>query len=167
MRGRTGQFAGAGATLTPVRTSRARRRRVKVSHLFKGGIGGSAPKVLVAQQAQENRKIVLWTVFRKKPSPGAASSMARRFPPSFPGTPPKAWPPWYKRRRGAECAAGSCPLSRLAASSPEGRAKPRLPLWGALVPSGHRSALDRAGRRECPHRGRRGQVASGPLPWAV
>ena len=33
-------------------------------------------------------------------------------------------------------------------SSPEGRAKSRLPLWGALVPSGHRSALDRAGRRE-------------------
>ena len=36
------------------------------------------------------------------------------------------------------------------ASSPKGRAKSRLPLWGALVPSGHRSALDRAGRRECP-----------------
>ena len=34
-------------------------------------------------------------------------------------------------------------------SSPEGGAKSRLPLWGALVPSGHRSALDRAGRREC------------------
>ena len=30
------------------------------------------------------------------------------------------------------------------------KAKSRLPLWGALVPSGHRSALDRAGRRECP-----------------
>ena len=29
------------------------------------------------------------------------------------------------------------------------KAKSRLPLWGALVPSGHRSALDRAGRREC------------------
>ena len=28
------------------------------------------------------------------------------------------------------------------------KAKSRLPLWGALVPSGHRSALDRAGRRE-------------------
>ena len=33
-------------------------------------------------------------------------------------------------------------------SSLEGRAKSRPPLWGALVPSGHRSALDRAGRRE-------------------
>ena len=33
-------------------------------------------------------------------------------------------------------------------SSPEGGAKSRLPLWGALVPGGHRSALDRAGRRE-------------------
>ena len=33
-------------------------------------------------------------------------------------------------------------------SSPEGGAKSRLPPWGALVPSGHRSALDRAGRRE-------------------
>ena len=30
------------------------------------------------------------------------------------------------------------------------KAKSRLPLRGALVPSGHRSALDRAGRRECP-----------------
>ena len=30
------------------------------------------------------------------------------------------------------------------------KAKSRLPLWGALVPSGHRSALDRGGRRECP-----------------
>ena len=38
-------------------------------------------------------------------------------------------------------------------SSPEGRAKSRLPLWGALVPSGHRSALDRAGRRECHAKG--------------
>ena len=28
------------------------------------------------------------------------------------------------------------------------KAKSRLPLRGALVPSGHRSALDRAGRRE-------------------
>ena len=28
------------------------------------------------------------------------------------------------------------------------KAKSRLPLWGARVPSGHRSALDRAGRRE-------------------
>ena len=45
------------------------------------------------------------------------------------------------------------------ASSPKGGAKSRLPLWGALVPSGHRSALDRAGRRECPRRGRRGQPA--------
>ena len=29
------------------------------------------------------------------------------------------------------------------------KAKPRLPLWGALVPSGHRSSLYRAGRRDC------------------
>ena len=42
---------------------------------------------------------------------------------------------------------GNVPPGR---SGPEGRAKSRLPLWGALVPSGHRSALDRAGRRECP-----------------
>ena len=40
---------------------------------------------------------------------------------------------------------GNVPPGR---SGPEERAKPRLPLWGALVPSGHRSALDRAGRRE-------------------
>ena len=42
---------------------------------------------------------------------------------------------------------GNVPPGR---SGPEGRAKPRLPLWGALVPGGHRPALDRAGRRECP-----------------
>ena len=45
--------------------------------------------------------------------------------------------------------AGSLPSqSPNGASSPKGGAKSRLPLWGALVPSGHRSALDRAGRRE-------------------
>ena len=37
--------------------------------------------------------------------------------------------------------------SRCAAESLQ-KAKSRLPPWGALVPSGHRSALDRAGRRE-------------------
>ena len=42
---------------------------------------------------------------------------------------------------------------RSRASSPKGGAKSRLPLWGALVPSGHRSALDRAGRRECHAKG--------------
>ena len=44
------------------------------------------------------------------------------------------------------------------------KAKSRLPLWGALVPSGHRSALDRAGRRECPPReGGEGSVR--PPSW--
>ena len=60
---------------------------------------------------------------------------------------------------------GSCPLSHgcRRASSPEGRAKSRLPLWGALVPSGHRSALDRAGRRECPPvGGGEGKVLAAP-----
>ena len=58
-----------------------------------------------------------------------------------------------------------CPLSHgcRRASSPKGGAKSRLPLWGALVPSGHRSALDRAGRRECPRRGRRGLLQQ-PTP---
>ena len=68
----------------------------------------------------------------------------------------------------------ACPLSRLAATAPPRgepsmcatkslrKAKSRLPLWGALVPSGHRSALDRAGRRECPRRGRRGPTPSCP-----
>ena len=47
-------------------------------------------------------------------------------------------------------------------SSPRGGAKSRLPLWGALVPSGHRSALDRAGRRECPPKeGGEGNCATG------
>ena len=117
-----------------------------------------------------------------------ASSMPRRFPPSFPVTPPKACAAlWYKRRRGDTELCGAlagCPLSRLAATAsrlpprvlsasgrrpaptdaaaetgrwatshrdvaaPKGGAKSRLPLWGALVPGGHRSALDRAGRRE-------------------
>ena len=40
-------------------------------------------------------------------------------------------------------ALAGCPLSHgcRRASSPRGGAKSRLPLWGALVPSGHRSAL--------------------------
>ena len=33
------------------------------------------------------------------------------------------------------------------------KTKSRLPLRGALVPSGHRSALDQAGRRECHAKG--------------
>ena len=49
------------------------------------------------------------------------------------------------RRGSGDRPLGNVPPGR---SGPEGRAKSRLPLWGALVPSGHRSALDRAGRRE-------------------
>ena len=63
-------------------------------------------------------------------------------------------------RMGCVEALAGCPLSRLTATAPPKgepsmcatkslrKAKSRLPLWGALVPSGHRSALDRAGRRE-------------------
>ena len=71
-----------------------------------------------------------------------ASSMPRRFPPSFPVTPPKACAAlWYKRRRGDTELCGAlagCPLSRLAATAlPKG--EPSLaspfgggaPLWGA------------------------------------
>ena len=85
------------------------------------------------------------------------------------------------RRASVSAAAsvGRWATSHRDVAAPEGGAKSRLPLWGALVPSGHRSALDRAGRRECPRRGRRGQPASGAhvrwpldeherseLPWA-
>ena len=55
--------------------------------------------------------------------------------------------PITDRRGSGDRPLGNVPPGR---SGPEGRAKSRLPLWGALVPSGHRSALDRAGRRECP-----------------
>ena len=41
------------------------------------------------------------------------------------------------------------------------KAKSRLPPWGALVPSGHRSALDRAGRRECHAKGMTERAKSG------
>ena len=57
---------------------------------------------------------------------------------------------------GGNCvrAAGKLPSqSPSGDSSPEGGAKSRLPLWGALVPSGHRSAFDRASRRECHAKG--------------
>ena len=74
-----------------------------------------------------------------------------------------------------------CPLSHgcRRASSPKGGAKSRLPLWGALVPSGHQrlvsaaasvgdgrsplGCITRAGRRECPRRGRRGLLQQ-PTP---
>ena len=58
---------------------------------------------------------------------------------------------------------GNVPPGR---SGPEGRAKSRLPLWGALVPSGHRSALDRAGRRECHAKGMTERAPCGHLPGA-
>ena len=48
----------------------------------------------------------------------------------------------------AAASVGRWATSHRDVAAPEGRAKSRLPLWGALVPSGHRSALDRAGRRE-------------------
>ena len=58
---------------------------------------------------------------RRQPRPLMASSMPRRFPPSFPVTPPQACAAlWYKRRRGDTelCGAlASCPLSRLAATA--------------------------------------------------
>ena len=44
------------------------------------------------------------------------------------------------------------------------KAKSRLPLWGALVPSGHRSALDRAGRRECHAFGMTERASAGSPP---
>ena len=47
------------------------------------------------------------------------------------------------------------------------KAKSRLPLRGALVPSGHRSALDRAGRRECPPVGGGEGKASPPRTCAI
>ena len=52
---------------------------------------------------------------RRQPRPLMASSMPRRFPPSFPVTPPKACTAlWYKRRRGDTDRCGAlagCPLS--------------------------------------------------------
>ena len=95
-------------------------------------------------------------------------------------------------RMGCVEALAGCPLSRLTATAPPKgepsmcatkslrKAKSRLPLWGALVPSGHQhlvsaaasvgdgrsplGCITRAGRRECPRRGRRGQPASGTSP---
>ena len=65
-----------------------------------------------------------------------ASSMPRRFPPSFPVTPPQACAAlWYKRRRGDTELCGtlaSCPLSRLAATAPpKGEARLGSPFGGA------------------------------------
>ena len=58
---------------------------------------------------------------RRQPRPLMASSMPRRFSPSFPVTPPKACAAlWYKRRRGDTELCGAlagCPLSRLAATA--------------------------------------------------
>ena len=60
-----------------------------------------------------------------------ASSMPRRFPPSFPVTPPQACAAlWYKRRRGARMCAGrwaGCPLRPpLGGTSPKGGGETRL-----------------------------------------
>ena len=85
-----------------------------------------------------------------------ASSMPRRFPPSFPVTPPKACAAlWYKRRRGDTDVCGalaSRPLSRLAATAPpEGEPSLASPLGGGGL------ALARTERASCrPHH---------PLPW--
>ena len=102
-----------------------------------------------------------------------ASSMPRRFPPSFPVQPPQACTAlWYKRRRGdtAVCGAlASCPLSRLAATAPP-KGEPSLasPLGGRWCPVGTVQrltepagesglALARTERASCrPHH---------PLPW--
>ena len=63
---------------------------------------------------------------------------------------------------------GNVPPGR---SGPEGRAKSRLPLWGALVPSGHRSALGlrcRVGRCWTSATGRQHPRRQPRLPdWAV
>ena len=93
---------------------------------------------------------------RRQPRPLMASSMPRRFPPSFPVQPPQACTAlWYKRRRGDTELCGtlaSCPLSRLAATAPP-KGEPSLasPLGGGGL------ALARTERASCrPHH---------PLPW--
>ena len=102
-----------------------------------------------------------------------ASSMPRRFPPSFPVTPPKACAAlWYKRRGGDTELCGAlagCPLSRLAATAlPKGEPSLASPFGGRWCPVGTVQrltepagesglALARTERASCqpPH----------PLPW--
>ena len=78
---------------------------------------------------------------RRQPRPLMASSMPRRFPPSFPVTPPQACTAlWYKRRRGDTGVCGAlagCPLSRLTAPAPP-RGEPSLasPFGGRWCPVG-------------------------------
>ena len=122
-----------------------------------------------------------------------ASSMPRRFPPSFPVTPPKACAAlWYKRRRGDTELCGAlagCPLRHAFGMTPPPEGEPSLasPFGGRWCPVGTvqrlvsaaasvgdgRSPLGcitRAGRRECPPReGGEGKPlarspASGKLP---
>ena len=106
-----------------------------------GRVWDSVPRSWWRQQAQERLKMSRWDIFRwrtlaggrwcpvgtvqrrprRQPRPLMASSMPRRFSPSFPVTPPQACTAlWYKRRRGDTelCGAlASCPLSRLAATA--------------------------------------------------
>ena len=65
--------------------------------------------------------------------------------------PPRVMQPSGLRPSPTDAAAetGRWATSHRDVAAPKGGAKSRLPPWGALVPSGHRSALDRAGRREC------------------
>ena len=59
--------------------------------------------------------------------------------------------------------AGSLPSqSPNGASSPKGGAKSRLPLWGALVPSGHRSAPTEPAGESAPAGGGEGEVPAAP-----
>ena len=122
-----------------------------------------------------------------------ASSMPRRFPPSFPVTPPKACAAlWYKRRRGDTELCGAlagCPLRHAFGMTPPPKGEARLgspfgaatsrwdvaqrPVSAAASVGDGRSPLGcitRAGRRECPPReGGEGKPlarspASGKLP---
>ena len=104
-----------------------------------------------------------------------ASSMPRRFPPSFPVTPPKACAAlWYKRRRGDTELCGAlagCPLRHAFGMTPPPKGEARLgspfgaatSRWdvaqrpvsaAASVGAGRLPLADstRAGRRECPPR---------------
>ena len=122
-----------------------------------------------------------------------ASSMPRRFPPSFPVTPPKACAAlWYKRRRGDTELCGAlagCPLRHAFGMTPPPKGEARLgspfgaatSRWdvaqrpvsaAASVGAGRLPLADstRGGRRECPPReGGEGKPlarspASGKLP---
>ena len=122
-----------------------------------------------------------------------ASSMPRRFPPSFPVTPPQACAAlWYKRRRGDTELCGAlagCPLRHAFGMTPPPKGEARLgspfgaatsrwdvaqrPVSAAASVGDGRSPLGcitRAGRRECPPReGGEGKPlarspASGKLP---